>query len=42
MNKVDVKGVLNRHFKMKDFGRVRHFLGMVVEQDIEKGEIVLN
>lgn len=37
-----IKQVLSRHFKMKVFGNVKHFLGIVVDQNITKGEIILN
>lgn len=37
-----IKEVLNHHFKMKDLGNVKHYLGITIKQNVKKGEIVLN
>jgi len=38
----EIKNVLNYYFKMKEFRNVKHFLGINIKQNIEKGEIILN
>ncbi|KMQ86201.1 integrase core domain protein, partial [Lasius niger] len=38
---LEVKSVLNRCFKMKDFGNVKHFLGIVIEQKLEEEDCIV-
>lgn len=38
----DFKLILQKHFKVKDLGFVRHFLGMLIEQHISEGVIKIS
>lgn len=37
-----VKKMLSERFKMEDLGMIRHYFGMFVVQNSEKGEIMIN
>lgn len=37
-----VKNALKENFKLKDLGLVSHFLGMIIKQDIIKGETIIS
>lgn len=42
-NRINViKGLLEREFEMTNIGKVDTFLGMCIEQNIERGTIILN
>lgn len=38
----NLKHLLSKAFKIKDLGQIKHFLGMVISQDLSKGSVSIN